>query len=143
MNPEQYKPFFDAFEPAAKNKLTELAGILSRQYGRVVTDVELIDHDVDQGFGFMVNNNRQLFVELMLTDGDEYGFEGVGLILTCSVMGTGQVWAPDNYTPLVGTTDHQVICDRLAAMDVKQVACSIQDEWISVEVAQEAQADAG
>jgi hypothetical protein len=135
MNAEQYQRFFEVFEPIARSKLAQLAGILTRQHGRVVTDVGSV---VNQGFGFLVDNNRSLFAELML-NGAECGFEGVSLVLNCSVLDTGQVWSPGKHTPLVWIKDRLVLSERLSYMDVQALAGRIQKEWLSVEAAQEDQ----
>lgn len=131
MNDLQYREYESVFEPLAREKLLQLAQALAGDVPGGFGPVETVDMDNERGLGLTQTDatGDPLWINLMLTDGDEYGFEGVGLVLTCSVYASGQVWAPANYTPAVGTLDKVELARRVAEMPVADVAERIRQEW--------------
>lgn len=71
-------------------------------------------------------------MEIRLTDGDEYGFDGVGLVLECSTYMSGQVWAPGNFTEDVGMTNPDEVEVRLIQFPAEDVANCIKAEWARI-----------
>ena len=138
MNNTQYQPFFDTFSPLAMQNLEQLAAVLAQRFDWKLTPIELVDHDAERGFGFAVVDDPSLYVELLLTDGDDRGFEGLGLLLSCSDRPAGTVWAPGNYTEDVGTLDHEELAQRLNDFDVSSICEAIQQEWVDVQVDRQA-----
>jgi hypothetical protein len=134
MNNAQYQPYFDTFAPLAKQKLDQLGQLLVSRFGWELTPIEPVDHDVERGFGFAVVDDPLLFVELLLKDGDEHGYEGVSLMLSCSDRPAGSVWAPGNYTPSVGTLDSGELVRRLSDFDGSSICEAIHQEWVDVQV---------
>lgn len=136
MNAEQYEPYFTHFTPLAKAWLTELKAALAAETGLQMGEIELVDHDVDQGWGFNVPDKPHLYVELMLTDGDEHGFGGVGLQAECSTRLLGLIWAPYTWTDCGGTTDFAELTEKLAPANtpLRHLASTIWREWQNTEV---------
>lgn len=143
MNNTQYQPFFDKFTPLAKQNLEQLAALMARRFDWKLTPIEPVDHDVERGFGFAVEGEPMLFVELLLKDGDEHGYEGVGLMLSCSDRPAGSVWAPGNNTEDVGTLESEELERRLADFDCSTIAESIQQEWLDVQVERQSRPELG
>lgn len=131
MNEKQYRTLEEVFEPLARARLSELAIALADEVAAGFTEIGRVDLDHSRGVGFSAadSTNGAHYVELILTDGDEYGFEGVGLILNCSTFASGQVWAPGNFTEGVGTSDPCELARRLQEMPVADVAGRIRCEW--------------
>lgn len=136
MNDATYAPLYAAFAEPAKNHLVALSDLIRKRFGRELTDVKEIDHDSEKGFCFGAEDSPDLFVELILTDGDERGFEGVGLLLTCTPLGDGVVWSPFNYSESVGTQTAEGVVERLQLLDglTSSLAETIQQKWIDFEV---------
>lgn len=135
MKEAQYREFEAVFQPLARAKLQELVQALQGEVPDGFGPIELLDHDVQRGL-IVCGQGRQEdppYIELVLTDGDEYGFEGVGLVLNCSLFATGQVWAPGNFSKDVGTLDTKELASRLQAMPVAEVADRIRQEWARVQ----------
>lgn len=129
MNNEQYTAFEDVFKAPATQLLEQLrAALLERGYGPF-TAIEATDHDVDRGLEFRRVDDPTVYVELRLTDGESYGFEGVGLVMDCSAYICGQVWAPGNFTEDVGITSNEELVARLGECPVQEVARMVTVEW--------------
>ncbi|WP_371436344.1 hypothetical protein [Polaromonas sp.] len=135
MDNATYDPLFAAFAVPARERLTELAGLLTARFGHEFTPVEEVDHDIERGMCFARKEDPTLFVELMLTDGDERGFEGAGLLMTCSTRLSGLVWVPFNFSEKVGTNDPVEIKRRLDVLgtEMSVIAEHIQVEWLEIE----------
>lgn len=99
MTNEEYERFEAPFRELAMPVLEELRKVLheSGEFGQM-TPVAVVDHDVSRGLGFSAEDDPELFVDLMLMDGAEYGYEGVGLMMTASTAGGGVIWSPGNFT---------------------------------------------
>jgi len=144
MHNDQYSEFEAVFLPLARGKLAELAAELVNDVANGFAPIEVLDQDVQRGLSITEWDPAAdpSFIDLILTDGDEYGFEGVGLVLNCSVFASGQVWAPGNYTEDVGTLDKEELARRLLSLPVSQVADQIRQEWARVRDARDSHADA-
>lgn len=130
MNNAEYEVFEVPFREAARPLLEQLRQRLTDAGRGPFTEVDIVDKDVDRGLGFdSVENPEKEFVELMLHDGAESGYEGVGLSMSCSSYALGQVWAPGNYTTDVGATTVEELIDRLKSLDVGAATESILSEW--------------
>ncbi len=134
MHNDQYCEFEAVFLPLARGKLAELAAELVNDVANGFAPIEVLDQDVQRGLSITEWDPaaEPAFIDLILTDGDEYGYEGVGLILNCSVFASGQVWAPGNYTEDVGTLDKDELARRLQSLPVAEVAGHIRQEWARV-----------
>ena len=94
-----------------------------------------IDHDVERGIGFEIHHGDEtpIGVDMLLTDGDERGFNtdprrpSCGLLL--SVIGPGGIslgeWSPYNHTSAVGTTEPQEIERRVGLLVPRELAAGI------------------
>ena len=131
MTNTEYEKYEAVFAPIARRKLGELRNTLST-FWKDVGVVEVIDRDVERGLGFVLGNGDDRAVELMLNDGDENGYEGVGLHMTASSYAVGVVWAPCNFTAQVGTTDLAELQARLESMDVRDIAQRVNQEWLRI-----------
>lgn len=134
MKNDAYEVFEKPFLEVARPLMEQLRQRLLVMGQGPFTEVDLIDHDVSRGLGFQEvdqsSSQHALDLELILNDGDELGYEGVGLVLNCSEYLSGQVWAPGNYTPEVGMTDPQAVVERLSTMfDVNTIAQDVVQEW--------------
>lgn len=134
MQEAQYREFEAVFEPLARARLNELSVALAMETRNGFGPIEVLDLDHSRGLCFaeIDAGGEPAYVELILSDGDEYGFEGVGLILNCSIFASGQVWAPGNFTEDVGTLDKDELARRLQAMPVADVAERIRCEWARI-----------
>ena len=129
MNNEQYTGFETAFTGPATKLLEQLrAALVGRGYGPF-TEIEKTDHDVDRGLEFRSIDDPSVYVELRLTDGESYGFDGVGLIMECSTYICGQVWAPGNFTEDVGITSNEDLVSRLGECPIGEIAWMVTVEW--------------
>ncbi len=121
MNSALYDSYWRVFEAAAKPRLEAVRSRVQRYYGIACEAVEPVDYDEERGLAFTLklrpeskDGDNNVFVELVLNDGDEAGFGpgdegepqvGVSLkILGCD--GTEyQVTIPGNFSGAVGTSD--------------------------------------
>jgi len=137
MTNEEYLPFEVAFQATARPLLEALRQKLTEQGAGPFTEIDVVDKDVSRGLGFDPAGGGSPdeftpFVELMLEDGGEHGYEGVGLVMNCSIYFSGQVWAPFNYTESVGmSTPEQVVERILQEFDPSEIAISCLKEWES------------
>lgn len=134
MKNDAYEVFEKPFLEVARSLMEQLRQRLIEMGQGPFTEVDLVDHDASRGLGFLevdqADPQQAFAVELILNDGDELGFQGVGLVLNCSQYPSGQVWAPGNYTPEVGMTDPQEVVERMNTMfDVNSIAQGIVHEW--------------
>lgn len=130
MTNDEYLPFEEAFLLAAHPRLVALRAALVDAGIADLVELEVVDHDVSRGLGFQsASKPNEFFVELMLEDGSEHGFDGVSLVLNCSTMASGQIWAPLNYTSDVGMTDPSEIEGRLEFFDAASLCDAILAEW--------------
>ena len=129
MTDSQYLAFEVAFREAALPRLQALRALLLDNGAADLSEIEGIDHDVSRGLGFVSQGNPHRFVELMLEDGGEHGFEGVSVVMNCSISLSGQIWAPFNFTEEVGISDPSGIEQRMALLEVSSVADAIRAEW--------------
>lgn len=130
MDNAAYTPFEEAFREAATPLLEQLKEALGQRGFGPFSKIEIIDRDIERGLGFQGISNSDHFVDLMLTDGDVHGFEGVSLMLACSVFGSGCVWAPENYTERVGMTTTTAVTERLHThFDASEIADRVGQEW--------------
>ena len=143
MDNDTYSKFFAVFEAVAKPILEEARKQVQREYGILCESVEVIDHDVERGLGFIAKSTTEantdlVFVELMLTDGDERGYYAgadvptVGLMMTVTEAdGTelAQI-APYNFTKQVGTSDPAELARRLTDyFNSDDIASIVNDAW--------------
>ncbi len=133
MTNDEYLPFEAAFRLAATPRLEILREHLAQAFGKTMGPIEIVDHDVSRGLGFQALDDGECFVELMLEDGAEHGFEGVGLNMTCSTLDSGVVWCPGIYTENVGITDPAEI-ERifLDAFNARGISSAIATQWSRV-----------
>lgn len=136
MSPTQYIALVTALSAQAREKLAELAAVLQSVHGRQVGLVDYLEQDDEAGWTMSVRGNGQLYVELLVASGPSRGFEGAGLVLSCSWQPSGTLWTPGNFSGSVGAPDAQALAERLAQMDVAGVAAAIESEWLSVEASQ-------
>jgi hypothetical protein len=137
MNDALYGVFETQFRAAAIPLVEQLRQRLTDLGLGPFTPVDIVDRDVERGLGFAsVLDPGIEFFDLMLHDGDEYGYEGVSLAGYCSIYGSGQVWAPANYTSAVGIVDASELARRLADMDLQAMASDISAEWSRVRLTQ-------
>lgn len=137
MNSAQYQPFWKAFESEARPVLERLCLEITRCHPKMwLSAIEVVDHDVERGLGFRViwpgSNETPLadgYVEFMLADGDECGFDGVGVRLECSPMLSGVVYQPYNYTDQVGSRCLEELRRRVQALPISVVAQRVLCEW--------------
>lgn len=130
MNNEQYSIFEQPFRAAVTPLLEQLQARLIEMGFGPFTKVDVIDLDECRGLGFELIADSTKYVELMLTDGDVHGFEGVGLKLDCSIFACGQVWSPGNYTEDVGMHTPEAVVERLnTQFSVEDIAQLIEQEW--------------
>lgn len=134
MNNDAYEVLEKPFLEVARPLMEQLRQRLIAMGQGPFTEVDVVDHDVSRGLGFQEvdqsSSQHPLDVELILNDGDELGYEGVGLVLTCSEYLSGQIWAPGNFTPEVGMTDPQAVVERMSTLfDVNAIAQGIVQEW--------------
>jgi len=133
MNNSQYKAFEAVFEEVARPLLERVRSSLAAHGYDCLSEIVPVDHDVSRGIGFLHTSDDDLYVELMLEDGDAHGFEGVAPLLTCSIFLSGQVWAPYNFTQDVGIVDPAGIAERMESFDPAEVALLIAREWNRVQ----------
>lgn len=133
MNNKQYIRFELPFLPPATAKLQAIKQILHDVYRIETTPVDTVDHDGERGLGMgLVSQGEgahEAFIEMMLADGDDRGYDGCGVLLSCSPRGSGLVYAPYSWTDQVGTTDPQEIARRVQDLDVVSVSNAIVREW--------------
>ena len=130
MDNDAYTRIETPFREAAKPLMEQLRTALLAQGLGPFTEVEEIDRDIERGLGFSCTDNPDQFVDLMLTDNDTHGAEGVGLILTCSVYGSGQVWAPGNFTEDFAMTSADEVLERLSTQfEPGEIADRVSREW--------------
>ncbi len=130
MDNDAYTQIETPFREAAKPLMAQLRTELLTRGSGPFSEVEEIDRDIERGLGFSCTDNPDQFVDLMLTDNDSHGAEGVGLILTCSVYGSGQVWAPGNFTEDFAMTSAEEVLERLSHhFDSSEIADRISREW--------------
>lgn len=134
MDNAQYSVFEGVFQKHARPLLERLRQDLLAMGFADLTQVELVDHDFCRGLGFSCEANPDRYVEFMLEDGHEYGFEGVGLTMSCSIFGTGQVWAPGNYTDSVSIATTEQLIERLASFPQEDMPARIVREWERVQL---------
>lgn len=136
MKNEQYLTYESKFTEPARKLLESLREQLVSSGLGPFSLIEQTDHDIDRGLEFHLESDPTFSVELRLTDGSEYGFEGVGLMLDCSAYLSGQVWAPGNFTESVGIQDPNEIEVRLSQCPVDGVVECIKAEWVRISDAQ-------
>lgn len=129
MTNDEYLVFERVFRPAATRLLETIRAQLIARGEGPFSDIEVTDHDIDRGLEFRLSSDGGVFVELRLVDGDTYDYEGVGLVLDCSVFASGVVWAPGNYTESVGMTDPAEVVLRIESCRVDDVVEAIASEW--------------
>lgn len=133
MNNQQYIRFELAFLPPATAKLRAIKQILHDVFRVETTPVDTVDHDDERGLGMglvsQCEGAHEAFIEMMLTDGGERGYDGCGVLLSCSPRSSGLVYAPYSWTEAVGTTDPQEIVRRVQDLDVVSVSDAIVREW--------------
>lgn len=139
MNDAQYTRFEEPFREVARPLMEKLREVLAEMGKGPFTDVAVVDLDVDRGLGFESEDDPDIFVQLMLVDGDEHGYDGVGLNMTCSIMAGGQVWCPGNYTSSVGSRTVEELVERLASFDPGEVALAISSHWADRQAGREYQ----
>jgi len=91
--------------------------------------VEVVDKDISRGLGFQSKDEPDLFVELMLEDGDAHGYEGVGLNMCASIWADGVVWSPGNYTEDVSITAEEELKLRFEEVDLGSLALLVMQAW--------------
>ena len=135
MNDARYSVFYKAFAAHANVQLAAVAELIKNRFGRELTEIRELDFDTEKGFGFGVEGEPELFVELILTDGEERGFDGVGLRLTCSPGLNGFIF---DYVPEPGPSLEQLnfkLSELSASTQNKSsIAETIQQKWIDIEV---------
>lgn len=140
MDSERYGVFEFHFREAALPILEELRASLKRR-GFSSSEIEVVDHDVSRGLAFEVSPATNSaapapmasrYIELTLEDGDVHGYEGVGLVLSCSIYASGQIWAPGNFTAEVGIESPERIADRFMSFDAESIADAAIREWDAV-----------
>ncbi|MDO9099706.1 MAG: hypothetical protein Q7V53_03030 [Caldisericota bacterium] len=129
MNNDQYTAFETPFRATARPLIERLRELLTEMGHGPFNDVAVVDLDVDRGLGFEAVDDPEQYVQLMLLDGDEYGYEGVALNMTCSIVPGGQVWAPGNFTSSVGMTTVEALLERLATFEPGEAALAISSHW--------------
>lgn len=138
MNDARYSVFYDDFAVQAKAYLKGLSELVKRRFGRELTEISEMYFDKEKGFGFGVAVAPELFVTLILTDGEVRGFDGIGLLMTCSPRLDGVL---SEYVP--GTISTFGDDFRLAeikkafgmlGMDMSTTAERIQQNWLDIEV---------
>ena len=143
MKDKEYTRYEIRFLPPATAKLKAIKQILSDVYRVKTTRLDIVDHDDERGIGFGLKssgdetesaNAFEAQVELILKDGDEHGYAGCGVMMTCSSYGSGIVYAPYNYTKHVGATDPHEIGRRVLDLDVVAASASIMQEWLRLGV---------
>jgi hypothetical protein len=131
MNNAEYEKYEAVFRPLAIEIMTQIRAMLTAN-GFNFHPVEVVDHDVDRGIWFVETGAQPpRAVQLMLIDGEELGFEGVGLKLDCSDKSSGVIWKPYNFTEQVGTTDLAELKCRLLSLNecIEDVVTDILAEW--------------
>lgn len=132
------KPFHKLAYPIMERLKLKLGQLTNETFG----DVFETDHDVSRGLAFMVETKDGVEidadkpikqVEMILVDGCESDFEGVGLRMECSIFWSGCVWQPGNYTSDVSITTINELNGRLVNLDrnIDLVALDIVTEWNS------------
>jgi hypothetical protein len=133
MRNEEYEDFERPFREAARPILEAL---ISKGLGPL-SEIEVLDFDIDRGLGFASEDPDKtgLFVHLVLADGEDRGYEGVGLLMTCSIFPNGQIWAPGNYSMQVGAITVDDLIARLGrlANGVQDYAIAVEREWKAVD----------
>lgn len=129
MNNRQYKVFEAPFLAVARPLMEQLRSALQERGFEALSEIVTVDHDVSRGIGFVDTTDDDLYVELMLEDGDAHGYDGVAPVLNCSVFLSGQVWAPENFTENVGITRPEGIVERFQHFDPYEVAHRVALEW--------------
>lgn len=86
MHDSLYSQYEAVFLPLAHAKLAELAAELASETGNGFTPIEVLDLGNERGLTFTELDSQgkgtePFFVKLILAEGDERGYEGVGLIL--------------------------------------------------------------
>lgn len=130
MENAEYISFETPFREAARPLMQQLRDALTARGLGPFTEIEVVDQDIARGLGFNCSADPEQFVDLMLTDNDTHGDEGVGLILTCSTYASGQVWAPGNYTDEFALTHPDQVVERLSMQfDPAEIADRVASEW--------------
>lgn len=130
MDNATYSLFEAPFRDAARPLLEQLRDALVARGLGPFAEVLEIDRDNERGLGFNSLEDPDQFVDLMLTDHELQGAEGVGLVLTCSIYGSGQVWAPGNFTDGFSMASVEEVLDRLRNnFGPGEIADRIAQEW--------------
>jgi len=137
MRNEEYEVFERPFREAARPILEALrASLISKGLGPL-SQIEILDFDIDRGLGFGSEDPDKAghFVHLVLADGEDRGYDGVGLLMTCSTYLSGQIWAPGNYSHQVGTTSEAELLARLGRLadGLSDYAITVEREWKAVD----------
>lgn len=91
--------------------------------------VDVVDKDISRGLGFQSKDVPDFFVDLMLEDGAEHGYEGVGLIMSASIWSDGVVWSPGNYTEDVSITSDEGLKQRFDEVDFSALVLLTMNAW--------------
>ncbi|MDZ4130904.1 MAG: hypothetical protein U1E02_43045 [Hydrogenophaga sp.] len=129
MTNDEYLGFEGPFRELAKPLMEQLRKTLSEAGYGEMEPVEVVDKDISRGLGFQSTTQPDLFVELMLEDGGEHGYEGVGLYMIASIWGDGVVWSPGNYTEDVAITSVEELRQRFDEVDVGSIALLSMRAW--------------
>lgn len=137
MRNEEYEDFERPFREAARPILEALREALISKGLGPLSEIEVLDFDIDRGLGFASEDPDKTghFVHLVLADGEDRGYEGVGLLMTCSIFPNGQIWAPGNYSMQVGAITVDDLIARLGrlANGVQDYAIAVEREWKAVD----------
>lgn len=128
MDSATYDKHWAVFEATAKPLLNELRERVQRYYGIACGAIDKLDWDVERGLGFVAqlrnpseDTDNNVFLELVLVDGDEAGFGtesdepqvGVTLAITDKNGVEYTKLMPGNFTDAVGTSDAVVLVEKI------------------------------
>lgn len=120
------KPFLELARPLMERLRQTLTD--AGTYGEMDL-VEVVDKDVARGLSFQSKEEPDLFVELMLEDGGEHGYEGVGIHMCASIFADGVIWAPGNFSEDVSITETDELARRFADVDSASLALLASQAW--------------
>lgn len=129
MTNDEYLVFENPFRELAMPLLEQLRKTLIEAGYGDLDPVEVVDKDISRGLGFQSPTEPDLFVELMLEDGGEHGYEGVGLNMLASIWGDGVVWSPGNYTEDVSITAMDELKRRFDEFDLGAITLLAMQAW--------------
>lgn len=145
MDSDTYDKHWAVFEAAAR-PLLQSARASVQACGITCETVDVVDRDVDRGLGFIAQlqatpaqGDNNVFVELMLVDGDEAGFGpgaddepqvNVSLLISDASGKEYKAVIPYNFTAEVGTADPVEIVARVqACVEPLELASHVINAW--------------